>query len=163
LEDSRRGHPSTEDDRAFVKDVTDQLTTNRRTSTPLEIARLRQYIAIRVLPDQPTARVREKHAQHVEDDRQWPDDVSPDDYLESLRDTVLSPRSGNFLAEAELESTWTIYFVGPVPYRWRGRHPGRRIVILFNAEYLFWITGFQAEGGDSYVSRRPGFWIRRPR
>jgi hypothetical protein len=152
-----------ENDHVFVADLLQRLTTSRRAATRPEAARLRQYFATHVLPMQPTPRVVAKHAQHVEDDIQWPDDSSPDDYLESLRDTVLAPRGGIYLAEVELDRTWTIYFVGPVPYRSRGRRPGRRIVVLFNAERLFWITGFQAEAGDSYVDRRPGFWAYHPR
>jgi hypothetical protein len=114
-------------------------------------------------PIRPTRRVREKHAQHVEDDVQWPDDTSAEEYLESLREVTLNPRSGIYLVEDEIEWTWTIYFVGRVPYRWQGRHAGQRIVVLFNAERLFWITGFQAEAGDDYVDRQHGFWVRGPR
>ncbi len=152
-----------DDDRVSIVHLLHRLTARRRASTPAEAALLRRFFALHVLPDQPTARVREKHAQHVEDDLQWPADASPDDYLASLRDTVLNPRGGIYLAEAELEPTWTIYFVGPVPYRWRGQHPGRRIVVLFNVERLLWITGFQAEAGDAYVDRRPGCWAHDPR
>ena len=128
-----------------------------------EAARLRQFFAVQVLPFQPTRRVWEKHAKHIEDDRQWPDDTSADEYLDSLRDVVLSPRSGMYLVEPEIEDTWTIYFVGSVPYRSQGRYPGIRIVVLFNAERHFWITGFQAEVGDAYVDRQPGFWTHFPR
>ena len=105
---------------------------------------------------------RSPESRHVEDDHQWPDDTSPDEYLASLRETVLATHGGLFLAEAEIERTWTIYFVGPVRYRWRGRYPGRLIVVLFNAERLFWITGFQAERGADYVDRQDGFWVRDP-
>ena len=76
------------------------------------------------------------------------------------RPLMASTEPGRYV---ELDRTWTIYFVGPVPYRSRCRRPGRRIVVLFNAERLFWITGFQAEAGDSYVDRRPGFWAYHPR
>jgi hypothetical protein len=152
-----------DDDRESILNLLNQIAATRRATTPPETARLRQSFALDVLPAQPTTRVREKHAQHVEDDIQWPADVSPEDYLESLRDAVRSPRGGIYLAEGALDRTWTIYFVSPVPYRSRGRYPGRRIVVLFNLERLFWITGFQAEDGDSYVNRRPGFWVYHPR
>jgi hypothetical protein len=56
----------------------------------------------------------------------------------------------------------TMYFVGPVRYRWRGPYAGQRVVVLFNAERLFWITGFQAEAGDSYVDQQAGFWVYHP-
>lgn len=151
------------DDRTFIASLLDRLAASRRAATPSDVARLRRFFAQHVLPAQPTSRVLDKHAQHVEDDTQWPTDTSPDDYLGSLRDTVLHPRGGIYLAEPHVEPTWTIYFVGPVSYGSRGRRPGRRIVVLFNAERLFWITGFQAEAGETYVGRRPGFWAYRPR
>jgi hypothetical protein len=54
---------------------------------------------------------------------------------------TLNPRSGIYLVEDEIERTWTIYFVGRVPYRWQGRHAGQRVVVLFNAERHFWSMG----------------------
>jgi hypothetical protein len=139
------------------------LTLTQRAATPAEVAQLRHFFAVHALPDQPTRRVREKHAQHVEDDRQWPEDTSTEEYLESLREVILDPRSVIYLVEEEIERTLTIYFVGRVPYRWQGRHAGQRVVVLFNAERHFWITGFQAEAGDDYVARQHGFWARGPR
>lgn len=152
---------SPEEDRAFIDNLLRRLTTHQRALTRQEIRRLRQYFASRALPEQPTTRVLEKHGKHVEDDLQWPDDTTPDEYLVSLRDTILNPRGGIYLVEPEIELTWTIYFVGPVPYRWRGRHHGHSIVVLFNAERLLWITGFQAEAGEAYVDRQQGFWGHR--
>jgi len=104
-----------DDERSQIAALVHQLTTSQRAATPSEVASLRRYFASSVLPERPTARVLEKHGQHVEDDIQWPADASPDDYLESLRDTVLNPRSGIYLAETELDRMWTAYFVGPVP------------------------------------------------
>jgi len=150
------------DDERSVVDLLHDLTMTRR-ATLAESARLGQFFAAEVLPDYPTRRVYEKHAKHVEDDLQWPEDTSADEYLDSLRATVLNPRSGVYLVEAEVERTWTIYFVGPVPYRSQGRRAGSRIVVLFNAERHFWITGFQAEAGDIYVDRQAGFWVQCPR
>lgn len=149
-----------EEDRAFVVALLRQLTAHQYSPIRRETTRLRQYFAARVLPAQPTPRVIAKHGKHVEDDLQWPDDTAPDEYLASLRDTVLDPRGGIYLAEPEFELTWTIYFVGLVSYRWRGRHHGDRVVVLFNAERLFWITGFQAEDGEAYVELQQGFWVQ---
>jgi len=152
-----------DDDPAGTLALIRRLTATRRTATLSEAARLRRQFAHHVLPRQPTARILAKHGQHVEDDGQWPTDASPDGYLASLRATILNPNGGIYLVEAAAERTWTIYFVGSVPYQWRGPYPGRRIVVLFNAERLFWITGFQAEAGDAYVDRQSGFWAYRPR
>jgi hypothetical protein len=155
--------PDFDDSRSSVIDLIRQITTAPRAVTPSELEHLRRHFARHVLPLQPTPRVLTKHGKHVEDDGQWPDDVSPDEYLESLRETMLSISSSIYLAEAEIERTWTIYFVGPVRYRWRGRHAGSRVVVLFNAERFFWITGFQAEAGDTYVDRQDGFWAHTSR
>jgi hypothetical protein len=152
-----------EDDRAFVAELLQQLTAGLRAATPAEIARLRHHFAMYVLPPQPTPRVLAKHDKHVEDDLQWPVDTTPDEYLDSLRQTIVNPRGGIYLAQAEVERTWTIYFVGPVRFPWRGHYHGHRIVVLFNAERHLWITGFQAEAGDEYVDHQQGFWVRRTR
>lgn len=155
--------PPPDDDRVQIVDLLQQLISGQQAATPAEAMRLQRFFALHVLPTQPTMRVRQKHAQHVEDDSQWPTDVSADDYLESLREAILDPRASIFLAEPGLEGSWTLYFVGTVRYHSRGRHSGGRIVVLFNAERLFWITGFQAESGDEYVERRPGFWVHHSR
>jgi hypothetical protein len=155
-------HPP-DDEREHVVEVLRQLTFAQRAASPAEVTQLRHFFATYVLPHWPTRRVREKHAQHVEDDLQWPDDTSPEEYLESLREAILDARSGIYLVQDEIERTWTIYFVGRVAYRWQGQHAGRRLVILFNAERHFSITGFQAEAGEDYVDRQQGFWALGPR
>ena len=150
-------------DQSYVGDVIRDLANDRRRATSNETARLRRYFARHVLPDWPNRRVLDKHAQHAEGDLQWPNDTSPEAYLESLRTTVEDPRSAVYLTQAEVEGTWTVYFVGRVRREWRGRYAGARVVVLFNAERHFWITGFQAEDGDAYVERQGGFWVHRLR
>jgi hypothetical protein len=93
---------SPDEDRAFFDSLLLQLTAYRYTPTHQEIARLRQYFATQVLPAQPTTRVIEKHGKHVEDDLQWPDDTDLDEYLASLRDTILDPQSGIVTAHLRL-------------------------------------------------------------
>ena len=39
---------------------------------------------------------------------------------------------------------------------------GGRVVVLFNGEQQFWITGFQADEGDAYVEQQGGRWLKRP-
>ena len=70
--------------------------------------------------------------------------------------------SSIYLARAVAEVTWTLYFVGRVRREWRGEYAGARVVVLFNGERHFWITGFQPENDDSYVDRQGGFWVYRP-
>jgi hypothetical protein len=105
LEDTNVVTRPSEDDRDYVVNLLHQLTTARRAANLVEATRLRQYVATHILPSQLTARVLNKHAQHVEDDIQWPEDATPDDYLESLRDTVINPRGSIFMAERELDHT----------------------------------------------------------
>jgi hypothetical protein len=64
-------HPPN-DERDQVSEVLQGLTLTQRAATPAEVAQLRHFFAVHVLPDQPTRRIREKHAQHVEDDPSGP-------------------------------------------------------------------------------------------
>ncbi len=55
-------------------------------------------------------------------------------------------------------------------YHVRGAVPGlggpegfSHIVVLFNGERGWWVTGFQPEAGLGYVVRQGGLWIWRPR
>ena len=94
--------------------------------------------------------------------REWPSETTEDEYLDCLRDVVTEWRSGVYLARDELEDSWTLYFVGRVRRSWRGPMTGGRVVVLFNGEQQFWITGFQADEGDAYVEQQDGRWLKRP-
>ena len=131
-------------------------------ATAEEITRIRNHFGHRVLPTTPTRRVRAKHDQHVVARREWPSETTEDEYLDCLRDVVTDWRSGAYLTRDELEDTWTLYFVGRVRRSWRGPMTGGRVVVLFNGEQQFWITGFQADEGDAYVEQQGGRWLKRP-
>jgi hypothetical protein len=131
-------------------------------ATPAQARRIRQLFAERGLPPTATGRVLQKHRQHVEERGEWPGDTTPDEYLESLRSTVLDARSAIYAAfEVELDD-WVVYFVGSVRREWRGPRAGRRVVVLFRRDPQRWITGFQARDGDSYVESQGGGWVFRP-
>src|SRR5207248_96948 len=102
-----------------------------------------------------------KYRKHVEDDAQWPADTSPSEYLESLRGTVLDPRSAMYLTDEDDGTEWSIYFVGRVRRAWRGPGGHDRLVVLFNGIRGFLVTGFQPDGGDTYVDGQGGFWVYR--
>jgi hypothetical protein len=93
---------------------------------------------------------------------QWPTDTLPEEYLESLRETVLDPTSAIYLTDATPVEEWAIYFSGRVRRVWRGQSGSDRLVVIFNGEHHRLVTGFQPRRGDSYVERQGGFWIYRP-
>jgi hypothetical protein len=130
-------------------------------ATPAEVARLRDFFAHHVLPATPDAYVIAKYGKHVESDLEWPEDTSPEEYLESLRSTVLDQRSEIYLTdESDLEE-WTIYFVGRVRRAWQGPDGSGCIAVLFNGERHFFITGFQPTMSSAYVDRQGGFWLKQ--
>jgi hypothetical protein len=152
----------TEHDTSGVGDLVRRIGESGGAAAPDELAQIRDFFGHRVLPDRPTRRVRAKHDQHVVAREEWPADTSEDDYLESLRAVVTDWRSGIYLARDEVEESWTLYFVGRVRRSWRGPMSGVRVVVLFNGEQQFWITGFQADEGDAYVEQQGGLWLKLP-
>jgi hypothetical protein len=132
-----------------------------RAATPVEGARLREFFARRVLRAEPDEYVLMKYRKHVQDDLEWPEDTSSEEYLESLRTIVLDPRSSIYLTTESDRGEWTIYFVGRVRRAWRGPDGSDRIAVLFNGERHFFITGFQPTVGDAYVNRQRGFWLQQ--
>jgi hypothetical protein len=152
-----------EDDFADVPLLVQQLAETQRTASPGQAARIRELFARQGLPEAVTHRVQQKYDQHVEQRSEWPDDTTPEEYLESLRATVTDVRSGIYATfEPEL-GDWVVYFVGPVRRAWRGPRAGERVVVLFRREPQRWITGFQPRDGDAYVDSQGGFWVFRPR
>lgn len=152
----------TERDASDIGDVVRRIGERGHAPTDDELSRLREFFGHRVLPDRPTRRVGTKHDQHVVAREEWPPDTTEGEYLESLRVVVTDWRSGIYLARDELEESWTLYFIGRVRRSWRGPMAGARVVVLFNGEQEFWITGFQADEGDAYVEQQGGLWLKRP-
>jgi hypothetical protein len=126
---------------------------------PRQIERLRDFFGRQVLRADVDAYILEKFNQHVEIDGHWPDDTTPGQYLESLRETVLDRRGSIYLTDASPNGDWTIYFVGRVRRAWRGPAGSNRVVVIFNAERHFLVTGFQPSRDDAYVERQGGFWL----
>ena len=130
-----------------------------RPAAPDEIERLRDFFGRRVLRTEVDGYILRKYDQHVVERLEWPADTTPEEYLESLRDTVLDPRSGIYLTDKVGATDWAMYFIGPVRRAWRGPHGSNRIAVLFNAERHFLITGFQPPDAEVYVERQGGFWV----
>ena len=126
-----------------------------------QIRELRSFFGRRVLRTQVDGYILGKYAQHVEDDEQWPVDTTPEEFLDSLRQTVLDPRSAIYLTDADFSGEWSIYFVGRVRRAWRGPGGSSRVVVIFNAERHFLVTGFQPSRDDAYVTRQGGFWLNQ--
>jgi hypothetical protein len=149
------------DERAEIRRLVRELgeAGGLRRATPDEIARLRDFFGRRVLRSTVDAYIQAKYDHHVGQREEWPEDTEPEDYLDSLRETVLDPRSSLYLTNHSGDSEWSIYFVGRVRRAWRGVSGGTRIFVAFNGEQHFLITGFQPPDGDSYVARQEGFWV----
>ena len=130
-----------------------------RRATPEEVARLREFFGRRVLRATVDLYIGEKHAKHVERDEEWPPDTSPEEYLDSLRETVLDVASAIYLTDDTPTGEWAIYFVGRVRRTWRGPRGSNRIAAMFNGERHRLVTGFQPFGDDAYVERQNGFWL----
>lgn len=126
-----------------------------------EVVRLRSFFARRILRAEVDDYILAKYRKHVEDDLEWPEDVSPAEYLESLRITVLDRRSSIYLTDETDLAEWTIYFVGRVRRDWQGPDSSGCVAVLFNGERHFFITGFQPTMGTAYIDRQGGFWLRQ--
>ena len=127
---------------------------------PWQIAQLRDFFGRHVLRARPDAYILGKFRQHVEEDGHGPDYITPEGYLDSLRETVLDSRSAIYLTDAGPTGEWTIYFVGRVRRAWRGPAGSNRVVVIFNAERFRFVTGFQPDGDDEYVESLGGYWLR---
>ena len=132
-----------------------------RAVSPEEVVRLRDFFGRHVLRAEVDGYIQRKYDQHVVERQEWPTDTTPEEYLESLRETVLDVRSNIYLTDRIGATDWAIYFVGPVRRGWRGPGGSSRIAVLSNAERHFLITGFQPPDEETYVGRQGGFWVYR--
>ncbi len=121
---------------------------------------MRVFFVRRVLRAEVDAYMLTKYRAHVERDEHWPPDTTPEEFLESLRGTVLDDSSAIYLTDDTREGTWAIYFSGRVPRACRGPSGSNRIVVIFNGEEHRFVTGFQPDTNDDYAARRSGFWLR---
>jgi hypothetical protein len=87
------------DERAGIRQLVRKLGAagGARIATPDEIARLRDFFGRRVLRSTVDTYIQAKYDEHVGVREEWPEDTDPAEYLESLRETVLDPRSGLYL------------------------------------------------------------------
>jgi hypothetical protein len=134
----------------------------RVSATAQQIQRLRDFFGRRVLRPFPDNYILGKYHDHVEGDGQWPEDTTPEEYLESLRQTVLDSRSAIYLTDADPPGEWSIYFVGRVRRAWRGPEGSNRLLVVFSAEHHRFVTGFQPDDDDDYVEQQGGFWLQLP-
>ena len=101
----------------------------------------------------------EKFSEHQ---REWPRYATVDDYLASLRATVRYQRGGIRLYRHPTNAAWMLMFVGPAR-QWRGAGGDPHIVVVFNGERVFWVTGFQPpRSGLRYAANQGGRWLRAP-
>jgi hypothetical protein len=69
-----------------------------RTASPAEVAQLRYFFGRQVLRSYVDGYMQRKYDQHVVERREWPTDTTPEEDLESLRETVLDTRSSVYVA-----------------------------------------------------------------
>ena len=130
-----------------------------RVASAPEVTSLREFFGRRVLRADVDAYIMGKYLAHVERDEHWPLDTTPEEFLESIRQTVLDPRSAIYLTDAGDVPDWAIYFVGATRRVWRGPNCSSHIVVLFNGERHLFVTAFQPEDGDDYVDTKGGHWV----
>jgi hypothetical protein len=105
-----------------------------RVATPDEVARLRDFFGRRVLRAYVDGYILDKYDKHVLRNEEWPEGTSPEEYLESVRETILDPRGSIYLTDHTDGGRWNLYFFGRVRRDWRGPEGSDRIVVIFNAE-----------------------------
>ncbi len=160
------GTAGSNDDPAMISALVRALGETGRRAAPQEIARLRRFFADSVLPADTDPRrgsvvayLADKFGEHA---REWPRAATVDDYLASLRATVRYQRGGIRLYRHPTNAAWMLMFVGPVR-QWRGAAGGPHIVVLFNGERVFWVTGFQPpRSGLRYAANQGGQWLKAP-
>jgi len=158
---SMSSHPANRSDISQLIRALGQARGSLR-ATLEQIEQLRDFYGQRVLRTSIDPYILTKYYDHVEEDRQWPEDTTPEEFLASLRMTILDPRSAIYLTDARPPGEWSIYFVGRVRRAWRGPGGSDRIVVIFNAEQHRFVTGFQPDDGDEYVDGQDGFWLWPP-
>jgi hypothetical protein len=131
-----------------------------RTATPDEIARLRDCYGHRVLRPYVDDYILGKYDRHVLGDGEWPEGTSPDENLESVRETVVDSRGTIYLTDDTEDGRWNLYFFGRVRRDWRGPEGSDRIVVIFNAEDHRFVSRFHPTTDEAYVRHRDGFRIR---
>jgi hypothetical protein len=160
------GMASSGDDAATISALVRELGDTGRRATPQEIARLRRFFLDSVLPADADPRrgsmatyLAHKFSEHL---REWPPYATVNDYLASLRATVCYQWGSIRLYPHPTNAAWMLMFVGPAR-QWQGAAGGPHIVVLFNDERVFWVTGFQPpRSGLRYAADQSGRWLKAP-
>jgi hypothetical protein len=103
------------------------------------------------------------YLRHAIVQREWPPGTTFGDYVESLRRSILDPSGGLYLDR--YFGVWEFSFVAASGPR-RGPGGADWILVGYQVEYGFWVTGFQPQAGLGYLARTSkrtdGRWLRRP-
>ena len=159
---SEAGEAGPGDDAMSIARLVQELAGTRRRATDEEVDHLLRFFADTVLLNVPRSYAHEKHEQHAIDNEEWPPGTGLDEYLSSLRAAVHDPGASVRLYYDQDYGGWNIMFAAP-SRDWEGPEGFSHIVVLFNGERGWWVTGFQPEAGLQYVVRQGGLWIWRPR
>lgn len=103
------------------------------------------------------------YLRHAIVQQEWPPGTTFADYVDSLRRAVVDPGGGLYLDR--YFGVWELSFVAPSGPQ-RGPGGADWILVGYQVEYEFWVTGFQPQAGLGYLARTPkrtdGRWLRRP-
>jgi hypothetical protein len=77
---------------------------------------------------------------HVVAGQEWPTGTSLDEYVQSLRDTILEEEGA--VSMEQVHTFHRLTFLSS-SNRWRGPNGGPWILVGYNINYAYWSTGFQ--------------------
>lgn len=108
--------------------------------------------------------VERHYLKHALVQQEWPPGTTLDDYIRSIREVILDPRSGVAMRRFEGKA-WQLTVVGPSG-RWRGPDGGEWMLVDYRVETGHWMTGYQFKDDPELILREKASdlrWLRRPR
>ncbi len=103
------------------------------------------------------------YLRHVVHNREWPDNTTLDEYIQSIKEVILNPNAYIFTSYYE-DRGWQLGFIAPSG-RWQGVRGGDWILVEYRVSTSHWVTAYQFSGEYdrvARVSKRSNVvWIRR--
>jgi hypothetical protein len=100
------------------------------------------------------------YLKHVMVNCEWPKSTSVDQYIESLHEVIIDPKSEVLISK--YHDYWQISFVGESG-KWQGENGFSHILVEYRVKYGYWVTGFQPEDLQKQLimNRSDLKWIRK--
>ncbi len=103
------------------------------------------------------------YLRHVVRNREWPDDTTLEEYIQSIQEVILNPDAYIFTSYYE-DREWQLGFIAPSG-SWRGDAGGDWILVEYRLSTGHWVTAYQFSGEYdrvARVSKRSNVvWLRR--